>query len=129
MVDQKKYGNKISWADLIAYAGTIAYESMGRKTFRFAFGREDIWVPEQDVYWGSETEWLDRDRYDSDDDAESLENLLAVVQMDLIYVNPESVNGQPDPLMTARDVRETFARMAIDDAETVALTPAGPRLE
>ena len=103
---------------------------MGRKTFRFAFVREDIWAPEQDVYWGSETEWLDRYRYDSDDDAESLENLLAAVQMDLIYVNPESVNGQPDPLKPARDVRETFARMAIDDAETVALPaatpPAGP---
>jgi catalase-peroxidase len=98
---------------------------MGRKTFRFAFGREDIWAPEQDVHWGSETEWLDRDRYDSDDDAESLENLLAAVQMDLIYVNPESVNGQPDPLKTARDVRENFACMAIDDAETVALTAGG----
>jgi catalase-peroxidase len=122
---KKKYGNKISWADLIAYAGTIAYESMGLKTFGFAFGREDIWAPEQDVYWGSETEWLDRDRYDSDDDAESLENPLAAVQMGLIYVNPEGVNGQPDPLKTAHDVRETFARMAMDDAETVALTAGG----
>ncbi|MGZ0247116.1 MAG: peroxidase family protein, partial [Alphaproteobacteria bacterium] len=97
---KKKYGNKISWADLIAYAGAIAYESMGLKTFGFAFGREDIWAPEQDVYWGSETKWLDRDRYDSDDDAESLENPLAAVQMGLIYVNPEGVNGQPDPLKT-----------------------------
>ena len=122
---KKKYGNKISWADLIAYAGTIAYESMGLKTFGFAFGREDIWAPEQDVYWGSETKWLDRDRYDSDDDAESLENPLAAVQMGLIYVNPEGVNGQPDPLKTAHDVRETFARMAMDDAETVALTAGG----
>ena len=122
---KKKYGNKISWTDLIAYAGTIAYESMGLKTFGFAFGREDIWAPEQDVYWGSETKWLDRDRYDSDDDAESLENPLAAVQMGLIYVNPEGVNGQPDPLKTAHDVRETFARMAMDDAETVALTAGG----
>ena len=122
---KKKYGNKISWADLIAYAGTIAYESMGLKTFGFAFGREDIWAPEQDVYWGSETKWLDRDRYDSDDDAESLENPLAAVQMGLIYVNPEGVNGQPDPLKTAHDVRETFALMAMDDAETVALTAGG----
>ncbi len=122
---KKKYGNKISWADLIAYAGAIAYESMGLKTFGFAFGREDIWAPEQDVYWGSETKWLDRDRYDSDDDAESLENPLAAVQMGLIYVNPEGVNGQPDPLKTAHDVSETFARMAMDDAETVALTAGG----
>jgi catalase-peroxidase len=122
---KKKYGNKISWADLIAYAGTIAYESMGLKTFGFAFGREDIWAPEKDVYWGPESEWLDRDRYDSDDDAKTLENPLAAVQMGLIYVNPEGVNGVPDPIKTAHDVRETFARMAMDDEETVALTAGG----
>lgn len=122
---KKKYGNALSWADLIAYAGTIAYESMGLKTFGFAFGREDIWAPEKDVYWGPESEWLDRDRYDSDDQADTLENPLAAVQMGLIYVNPEGVNGQPDPLKTAHDVRETFARMAMDDAETVALTAGG----
>ena len=122
---KKKYGNRLSWADLIAYAGTIAYESMGLKTFGFAFGREDIWAPEKDVYWGSEKEWLDRDRYDSDEDAQSLENPLAAVQMGLIYVNPEGVNGQPDPQKTAHDVRETFLRMAMDDEETVALTAGG----
>ena len=122
---KKKYGNKLSWADLIAYAGTLAYESMGLKTFGFAFGREDIWHPEQDVYWGSEKEWLGRDRYDSDDDAQSLENPLAAVQMGLIYVNPEGVGGNPDPLKTAAEVRETFARMAMDDEETVALTAGG----
>ena len=122
---KKKYGNALSWADLIAYAGTIAYESMGLKTFGFAFGREDIWAPEKDIYWGPESEWLDRDRYDSDDQADTLENPLAAVQMGLIYVNPEGVNGQPDPLKTAHDVRETFARMAMDDAETVALTAGG----
>jgi catalase-peroxidase len=122
---KKKYGNRLSWADLIAYAGTIAYESMGLKTFGFAFGREDIWAPEKDVYWGPESEWLDRDRYESDEAAETLENPLAAVQMGLIYVNPEGVNGVPDPLKTAHDVRETFARMAMDDAETVALTAGG----
>jgi len=122
---KKKYGNALSWADLIAYAGTIAYESMGLKTFGFAFGREDIWAPEKDVYWGPESEWLDRDRYDSDEKADTLENPLAAVQMGLIYVNPEGVNGVPDPLKTAHDVRETFARMAMDDAETVALTAGG----
>ena len=122
---KKKYGNRLSWADLIAYAGTIAYESMGLKTFGFAFGREDIWAPEKDVYWGPESEWLDRDRYESDEAAETLENPLAAVQMGLIYVNPEGVNGVPDPLKTAHDVRETFARMAMDDEETVALTAGG----
>ena len=122
---KKKYGNALSWADLIAYAGTIAYESMGLKTFGFAFGREDIWAPEKDVYWGPESEWLDRDRYESDEAAETLENPLAAVQMGLIYVNPEGVNGVPDPLKTAHDVRETFARMAMDDEETVALTAGG----
>ena len=122
---KKKYGNRLSWADLIAYAGTIAYDSMGLKTFGFGFGREDIWHPEKDVYWGSEKEWLGRGRYENDDNAQSLENPLAAVQMGLIYVNPEGVNGQPDPLKTALEVRETFARMAMDDEETVALTAGG----
>jgi catalase-peroxidase len=106
---KKKYGNKLSWADLIAYAGTIAYESMGLKTFGFGFGREDIWHPEKDTYWGSER----------------LENPLAAVMMGLIYVNPEGVDGTPDPIKTAHDVRETFARMAMNDEETVALTAGG----
>ncbi|MEQ8695804.1 MAG: peroxidase family protein, partial [Bauldia litoralis] len=122
---KKKYGNKISWADLIVLAGTVAYESMGLKTFGFAFGREDIWHPEKDIYWGSEKEWLGRGRYDSDDDPVSLENPLAAVQMGLIYVNPEGVGGKPDPLKTALEVRETFARMAMNDEETVALTAGG----
>ena len=122
---KKKYGNKLSWADLIAYAGTIAYESMGLKTFGFGFGRPDIWHPEKDTYWGSEKEWLGRGRYDDDDDAQSLENPLGAVQMGLIYVNPEGVNGNPDPRKTALEVRETFARMAMNDEETVALTAGG----
>ncbi len=122
---KKKYGNKISWADLIILAGTIAYESVGLKTFGFGFGRVDIWHPEKDTYWGSEKEWLGRGRYDSDDDAQSLENPLAAVQMGLIYVNPEGVGGKPDPLKTAKEVRETFARMAMNDEETVALTAGG----
>lgn len=124
---KKKYGNKLSWADLTAYAGTMAYESMGLKTFGFAFGREDIWHPEKDIYWGSEKEWLapsgsEGSRYSGERD---LENPLAAVMMGLIYVNPEGVDGKPDPLKTARDVRETFARMAMDDEETVALTAGG----
>jgi len=124
---KKKYGNKISWADLIAYAGTIAYESMGLKTYGFAFGREDIWHPEKDIYWGSEQEWLatsekPNSRYSGERD---LENPLASVMMGLIYVNPEGVDGQPDPLKTAHDVRVTFARMAMNDEETVALTAGG----
>jgi len=122
---KKKYGNKISWADLIILAGTIAYESMGLKTFGFAFGREDIWHPEKDTYWGAEKEWLGKDRYAKAGDETSLENPLAAVQMGLIYVNPEGVNGKPDPLKTAEAVRETFARMAMDDEETVALTAGG----
>jgi catalase-peroxidase len=122
---KKKYGNRLSWADLLAYAGTIAYESMGLKTFGFGFGREDIWHPEKDIYWGSEKEWLGRDRYESDDNPQSLENPLAAVQMGLIYVNPQGVNGQPDPLKTALEVRETFKRMAMNDEETVALTAGG----
>jgi catalase-peroxidase len=122
---KKKYGNQISWADLIAYAGTIAYESMGLKTYGFAFGREDVWHPEKDTYWGSEKEWLAKDRYADGDDETSLENPLAAVQMGLIYVNPEGVDGKPDPMKTAQAVRETFARMAMDDEETVALTAGG----
>ena len=122
---KKKYGNRISWADLMILAGNVAYESMGLKMFGFAYGRPDIWHPEKDIYWGSEKEWLGRDRYDDDDAADSLENPLAAVQMGLIYVNPEGVNGVPDPLKTAREVRETFARMAMDDEETVALTAGG----
>jgi catalase-peroxidase len=124
---KKKYGNKLSWADLIAYAGTIAYESMGLKTYGFAFGREDIWHPEKDIYWGSEKEWLApsgsaNSRYSGERD---LENPLAAVMMGLIYVNPEGVDGKPDPLKTARDVRVTFERMAMNDEETVALTAGG----
>ena len=121
---KKKYGNKISWADLIILAGTLAYESMGLETFGFAFGREDIWHPEKDTYWGSEKQWLAESRYEGED-RETLENPLAAVQMGLIYVNPEGVNGKPDPLRTAHDVRVTFARMAMNDEETVALTAGG----
>jgi len=124
---KKKYGNQLSWADLIAYAGTIAYESMGLKTYGFAFGREDIWHPEKDTYWGSEKEWLapsggEGSRYSGERD---LENPLAAVMMGLIYVNPEGVDGNPDPLKTAHDVRTTFERMAMNDEETVALTAGG----
>ena len=124
---KKKYGNKVSWADLMILAGNIAYESMGLKTFGFAFGREDIWAPEKDTYWGSEKEWLaaTKNRYSDDADRDSLENPLAAVQMGLIYVNPEGVDGKPDPMRTARDVRETFKRMAMNDEETVALTAGG----
>lgn len=124
---KKKYGNRLSWADLMILAGTMAYESMGLKTFGFAFGREDIWHPEKDIYWGSEREWLAPtgsagSRYSGD---RELENPLAAVMMGLIYVNPEGVDGQPDPLKTARDMRVTFARMAMNDEETVALTAGG----
>ncbi|WP_075995584.1 catalase/peroxidase HPI [Salaquimonas pukyongi] len=122
---KKKYGNKISWADLMILAGNIAYESMGLKTFGFGFGREDIWHPENDIYWGSEKEWLGRGRYEDDADPKSLENPLAAVQMGLIYVNPEGVGGKPDPQKTAYEVRETFARMAMNDEETAALTVGG----
>ena len=121
---KKKYGNRLSWADLIILAGNVAYESMGLKTFGFSFGREDIWHPEKDIYWGSEKEWLASSRYESED-RDALENPLAAVQMGLIYVNPEGVGGKPDPLRTAQDVRLTFARMAMDDEETVALTAGG----
>jgi catalase-peroxidase len=124
---KKKYGNRLSWADLIILAGNVAYESMGLKTYGFAFGREDIWHPEKDIYWGSEKEWLapsdnPNSRYSGE---RELENPLAAVMMGLIYVNPEGVDGKPDPLRTARDVRETFARMAMNDEETVALTAGG----
>jgi catalase-peroxidase len=124
---KKKYGNKLSWADLIILAGNMAYESMGLKTFGFAGGREDIWHPEKDVYWGAEKEWLapSDSRYDRVDKPDTMENPLAAVQMGLIYVNPEGVNGKPDPLKTAEQVRETFARMAMDDEETAALTVGG----
>lgn len=124
---KKKYGNRISWADLILLAGNIAYESMGLKTYGFAFGREDIWHPEKDVYWGAEKEWLapSDSRYEDVNKPETMENPLAAVQMGLIYVNPEGVNGKPDPLRTAAHVRETFARMAMDDEETAALTCGG----
>ena len=124
---KKKYGNAVSWADLIILAGTIAYESMGLKTFGFAFGREDIWHPEKDTYWGSEKEWLapSDSRYGNLEDPTTMENPLAAVQMGLIYVNPEGVNGVPDPMKTAAQVRETFARMAMNDEETVALTAGG----
>ena len=121
---KKKYGNRLSWADLIVLAGTVAYESMGLQTLGFAFGREDIWQPEQDIDWGSEKEWLASTRY-ATEQRESLTNPLAAVQMGLVYVNPEGVNGQPDPLKTAQDVRLTFQRMAMNDEETVALTAGG----
>jgi catalase-peroxidase len=124
---KKKYGNKLSWADLIILAGNMAYESMGFKTFGYGFGREDIWHPEKDTYWGSEKEWLApsgsaNSRYSGERD---LENPLAAVMMGLIYVNPEGVDGKPDPLKTAHDIRVTFARMAMNDEETVALTAGG----
>lgn len=124
---KKKYGNALSWADLIILAGNMAYETMGLRTFGFGFGREDIWGPETDVYWGSEQEWLapSENRYDDLDDASTLENPLAAVHMGLIYVNPEGVNGNPDPARTALHVRETFARMAMNDEETAALTCGG----
>ena len=122
---KRKYGNRISWADLIVLAGTMAYDSMGLKAYGFSFGREDIWHPEKDIYWGSEQEWLADQRYTDADDRESLENPLAAVVMGLIYVNPEGVGGKPDPARTAQDVRLTFARMAMDDEETAALTVGG----
>lgn len=119
---KQKYGCKISWADLIILAGTVALESMGFKTFGFGGGRKDIWDPEQDIYWGNEKTWLDDKRYSSERD---LENSLAAVQMGLIYVNPEGPNGNPDPIAAAKDIRETFARMAMNDEETVALIAGG----
>ncbi|MFT5775560.1 catalase/peroxidase HPI [Hyphomonas sp.] len=124
---KKKYGNKVSWADLYILAGNVAYESMGFKTFGFAFGRQDIWAPEKDVYWGSEKEWLADSilRYANAEDAASLEAPLGAVHMGLIYVNPQGRDGKPDPLKSAQDVRVTFARMAMNDEETVALTAGG----
>ena len=119
---KQKYGRKISWADLMILAGNCALESMGCKTFGFGGGREDVWEPEEDVYWGSEAEWLGDKRYSGERD---LENPLAAVQMGLIYVNPEGPNGNPDPAASGRDVRETFARMAMNDEETVALVAGG----
>jgi catalase-peroxidase len=119
---KQKYGRKLSWADLMVLTGTVALESMGLKTFGFAGGREDVWEPEEDIYWGPEAEWLGDQRYSGD---RELENPLGAVQMGLIYVNPEGPNGKPDPLGSARDIRETFARMAMNDEETVALTAGG----
>lgn len=119
---KQKYGNKLSWADLMVLTGNVALESMGFKTFGFGGGRADVWEPEEDIYWGSEREWLGDKRYSGDRD---LENPLAAVQMGLIYVNPEGPNGNPDPLASARDIRETFARMAMNDEETVALIAGG----
>ena len=119
---KQKYGRKISWADLMILAGNVAFESMGFKTYGFGGGREDVWEPEEDIYWGPETEWLDDKRYSGD---RELANPLGAVQMGLIYVNPEGPNGKPDPLAAARDIRETFARMAMNDEETVALIAGG----
>ena len=119
---KQKYGRKISWADLMILAGNVALESMGFKTFGFGGGRADIWEPEQDIYWGSETKWLGDERYKGD---RELENPLGAVQMGLIYVNPEGPNGKPDPIAAARDIRETFSRMAMNDEETVALIAGG----
>ena len=119
---KQKYGKKISWADLMILAGNCALESMGFKTFGFAGGRPDIWEPEQDIYWGTETEWLGDKRYAGE---RELENPLAAVQMGLIYVNPEGPNGNPDPIASGKDIRETFGRMAMNDEETVALVAGG----
>jgi catalase-peroxidase len=119
---KQKYGRKISWADLMILAGNCAMESMGFKIFGFGGGREDVWEPEEDIYWGTESEWLGDERYTGD---RELENPLAAVQMGLIYVNPEGPNGEPDPVASGRDIRETFARMAMNDEETVALIAGG----
>lgn len=122
---KQKYGNKISWADLMILAGNVALESMGFKTFGFAGGRKDVWEPEEDIYWGSEDKWLGDNRYEKKDNRDGLENPLAAVQMGLIYVNPEGPNGVPNVLESAKDIRETFARMAMGDKETVALIAGG----
>src|ERR1700753_2100235 len=122
---KKKYGQALSWADLMILAGNVALESMGFETFGFGGGREDVWEPDEDVYWGPEDTWLGDERYTGD---RELESPLAAVQMGLIYVNPEGPNGQPDPLGAARDIRETFGRMAMNDAETVALIAGGHTL-
>ena len=122
---KQKYGQQISWADLMVLAGNCALESMGFETFGFAGGREDVWEPQNDIYWGPESEWLADERYSGD---RELENPLAAVQMGLIYVNPEGPNGKPDPLAAAKDIRETFGRMAMNDEETVALIAGGHTL-
>ena len=122
---KQKYGNKISWADLMILAGNVAIESMGLKTFGFAGGREDVWESEEDIYWGSEDKWLGDNRYEKKENRDGLENPLAAVQMGLIYVNPEGPNGEPNILESAKDIRETFARMAMGDRETVALVAGG----
>lgn len=122
MANKKKYGRKVSWADLMILAGNCALESMNFNTFGFAGGREDIWEPEEDIYWGSEGKWLEDKRYSGD---RELENPLAAVQMGLIYVNPEGPNANPDPIASAKDIRETFGRMAMNDVETVALIAGG----
>ncbi len=119
---KQKYGRKLSWADLFILTGNVALESMGFKTFGFAGGRPDIWEPEEDIYWGPEKTWLGDERYKGD---RQLDNPLGAVQMGLIYVNPEGPNGKPDPIAAARDIRETFARMAMNDEETVALIAGG----
>src|SRR5712672_4655435 len=119
---KQKYGNKISWADLMILAGNVALESMGFKTFGFGGGRADVWEPEEDIYWGSANTWLAEERYTGD---RQLDNPLGAVQMGLIYVNPQGPNGNPDPIAAARDIRETFARMAMNDEETVALIVGG----
>ena len=119
---KQKYGRKLSWADLMILAGNVALESMGFKTFGFGGGREDVWEPQEDIFWGPERKWLGDERYKGD---RELENPLAAVQMGLIYVNPEGPNGKPDPIAAARDIRETFARMAMNDEETVALIAGG----
>lgn len=119
---KKKYGKSLSWADLMILTGNVALETMGFKTFGFGGGRPDVWEPDEDVYWGPETTWLGDERYTGD---RELENPLGAVQMGLIYVNPEGPNGTPDPIAAARDIRETFRRMAMDDEETVALIAGG----
>ena len=125
MADQKEIWPNISWADLLILAGNVAIESMGGKTFGYSGGRDDIWAPEEDIYWGAEGEWLGNKRYSGERD---LQHPLAAVQMGLIYVNPEGPDGNPDPLASAHDVRETFARMAMNDEETVALVAGGHTL-
>src|SRR3979409_656333 len=122
---KQKYGQKLSWADLIVLTGNVALESMGFQTFGFAGGRADVWEPDEDVYWGPETEWLGDERYTGD---RELEEPLGAVQMGLIYVNPEGPNGTPDPLAAAKDIRETFRRMAMNDEETFGLIAHGPKI-
>lgn len=127
---KNKYGNKISWGDLIILAGTVAYEAVGLKTFGYGGGRLDIYAPEKDLYWGSEKKWLDYTKhcYGDDENRDTLENPLAAVKMGLIYVNPEGVDANPDPIKTGQDIRVTFKRMGMDDEKTVALTVCGHRI-